>query len=219
MKQSRRIQLTILIICLFMAAMIGLFVFKMLGKPSLNEEQLRQRGVYLFESPRLVKPFELLNNKGSAFTKADLEGKWTLMFFGYTFCPDVCPTTLALLNKTVQGMEEEDQALRDSTQVVMVSVDPARDTVEQMNLYVPYFNPGFIGVTGDFMKIHALATNLNAPFRKVPGGGENYGIDHSAYIYLLNPRGDFQGFFKPPFTPEKFVTDYAAVRKLFADSF
>lgn len=217
MNESKRIHITILIICLFMATMIGLFANKMLSKPVLNQEQLAKRGVYLFDKPRQVKAFELTSHKGEAFTNKDVQGQWTLVFFGFTFCPDVCPTTLAFLNQVMRNME--DDGLRQSTKIVMVSVDPARDTPEKLAQYVPFFNPEFVGVTGEFLKIHSFATNLNAPFRKVPGGGKNYNVDHSAYVFLLNPRGDFQGFFKPPFAAEKFLVDYDAVRTLYKDRF
>ena len=103
------------------------------------------------------------------------------------------------------GTEAED------TQVVLVSVDPARDTVEQLAGYVPYFNPDFIGVTGEFLDIHRFATALNTPFRKVPGQDENYLVDHSANVVLINPRGDYHGFFKAPLDLAKMKITYRSV--------
>jgi len=93
----------------------------------------------------------------------------------------------------VQGTEVE-----NAFDVVMVTVDPARDTQEQLATYVPFFNPNFLGVTGEFLDIHRFATELNTPFRRVPGGGENYQMDHSANIVIMNPRGDYHGFVKAP---------------------
>ena len=94
----------------------------------------------------------------------------------------------------------------------MVSVDPARDTVSVLAEYVPYFNPDFIGVTGDFLDVHRFATALNTPFRKVAGQGENYQVDHSANVVLINPRGDYHGFFKAPLDLAKMKTTYRSAR-------
>lgn len=216
MTDSRRnIRLTIIVICLFMVAMVGLLVNKQLTQPPMTVQQLRERGVFIFDQPRIIKPFELIDHKGKSFTRERLQGQWTLVFFGFTFCPDICPTTMAMLNTAVSGME--DKSIRNSTGVVMVSVDPARDTVEKLAPYIDYFNPAFTGVTGEFLNIHALATNMNAAFQKVPGGGDNYTVDHSAYVFLVNPKGDYHGFFKPPFNPERFREHYLAVRELYPD--
>jgi protein SCO1/2 len=96
----------------------------------------------------------------------------------------------------------------------MVTVDPARDTVEQLAGYVPYFNSEFTGVTGEFLDIHRFATGLNTPFRKVPGQGENYQVDHSANVVLINPRGDYHGFFKAPLDLAKMKVTYRSARAL-----
>ena len=144
-------------------------------------------------------------------TRVFYKGQWTLVFFGFTYCPDICPTTMAFLNQfmaSLDGTEAQD------TQVVMVSVDPARDTVQQLASYVPFFNPEFIGVTGDFLDIHRLATALNTPFRKVAGAGDDYLVDHSANVVLINPRGDYHGFFKAPLDLAKMKVTYRSARYL-----
>ena len=89
---------------------------------------------------------------------------------------------------------------------------PARDTVEQLAGYVPYFNPDFIGVTGEFLDIHRFATALNTPFRKVPGQGDSYLIDHSANVILINPKGDYHGFFRAPLDLPKMKLTYRSAR-------
>lgn len=209
----KNIRLTVAGLCVFIAAVLGLLVFKQLHQPPMTVEQLREQGVFVFDQPRIVKPFELRSHKDKPFTNADLQDKWSLVFFGFTFCPDICPTTLAMLNQAVKLIE--DPEILASTQVVMVSVDPARDTVAQLSQYVPYFNPDFIGVTGEFFNIHAVATNFNAAFQKVPGKDGSYTVDHSAYIFLVNPKGDYHAFMKPPFTAQQIEAHYQAVRALF----
>jgi protein SCO1/2 len=99
-----------------------------------------------------------------------------------------------------------------STQIVMASVDPARDTPEKLRQYVRYFNPQFRGVTGEFLALQQFATSLNIPFRKVPNGGDNYQIDHSGSIAVINPNGHYVGFFKAPHGVEKLVQNYQSIR-------
>jgi protein SCO1/2 len=163
------------------------------------------------DPPRDIGAFAFRDHRGGAFTPESLEGGWTLIFFGFTNCPDICPTTMAFLDQFVgslEGTEAED------TSVVMVSVDPARDTVEALSTYVPYFNPEFTGVTGEFLDLLRFATALNTPFRKVPGQGEDYQVDHSANVVLINPRGHYHGFFKAPLDLAKMKVTYRAARYL-----
>jgi protein SCO1/2 len=172
---------------------------------------MKINGAYMFETPRNIGDFKLLDHRDTPFGPGRLVGRWTLVFFGFTACPDVCPTTLSFLNEfmgQLEGTEAEDTA------VVMITVDPARDTVKQLAGYVPYFNPDFIGVTGEFMEIHKLATALNTPFRKVPGQGENYQVDHSSNVVLINPRGDYHGFFRAPLDMAKLKVTYRSARVL-----
>lgn len=215
MSAAAGIKKTVFLIFLFMALMLGLLVNKQLSKPMLNIEQLRDQGVFVYDKPRVIKPFTLIDHHEQAFNNERLKGKWTIVFFGFTFCPDICPTTLAMLKNALALID--DKTVLENTQVVLVTVDPARDTPAQLKLYVPYFHKDFIGVTGEFLKIHSFATNLAAPFQKVPGGGENYSVDHSASIYLINPYGDYQGFFKPPFSAEVFVQHYLSIREMYKE--
>ena len=155
--------------------------------------------------------FELIDHYGKPFNRSRLEGQWTLMFFGFTHCPDVCPTTMTFLNTflaSLEGTEAQDP------QIVMVSVDPARDTVEQLADYVPYFNPDFTGVTGEFLDLHRFATALNIPFRKVVEDDGSYQVDHSSNIVLINPRGDYHGFFRAPLDLAKMKVTYRSARFL-----
>ena len=152
---------------------------------------------------------ELIDQNGIKRKEDDFADRPIALFFGFTYCPDVCPTTMAFLDNFVAGLDEDE---RLDTQVVMVSVDPARDTVEQLAQYVPFFNPTFIGVTGELLDIHRFATALNTPFRKVAGSGDDYQVDHSANVVLINPKGDYHGFFKAPLDREKMMKTYRAAR-------
>lgn len=209
--QRRGIRRTIVIVLAFMLVVVAGFLYR-IGQPRLmTDGELQANGLYLMDPPRDMGAFELVDHRGDAFTNASLEDQWTLLFFGFTHCPDVCPTTMAFLNDFIgqlEGTEVED------TRVVMVSVDPARDTVAQLASYVPFFNPEFTGVTGEFLDLFRFATALNTPFRKVPGQGEDYQVDHSANVVLVNPRGHYHGFFKAPLDMAKMKVTYRAARYL-----
>lgn len=210
--QRRGVKITVFAIVLFMVVMVGSFIYR-IGQPRiLTPIELKVNGLYMLETPRNFGELELIDHRGQPFTRDNFEGRWTLVFFGFTFCPDICPTTMSFLNQLMTQLEGTEAA---DTQVVMVSVDPARDTVEQLAGYVPFFNPDFIGVTGEFLDIHRFATALNTPFRKVPGqDSENYLVDHSANIVLINPRGDYHAFFKAPFDMAKMKLTYRSSRAL-----
>ena len=208
-RQSRGIKLTVVVLLVFIAVVVAGFVYRIQQPRVMTSGEMKINGLYLLDTPRNIDEFQLIDHNGQAFTKARLQGKWTLAFFGYTYCPDICPTTMTFLNEfmaQLEGTEAED------TEVVMISVDPARDTVEQLAGYVPYFNTEFTGVTGDFLAIHRFATGLNTPFRKVAGQGENYQVDHSSNVVLINPRGDYHGFFKAPLDLAKMKVTYRSAR-------
>ena len=109
---------------------------------------------------------------------------------------------------------EKQQSSRygENTQVVLVSVDPARDTPDKLAPYVSYFHSDFIGVTGEFLSLHRFATQLNIPFSKVPNGGDNYLMEHSGNVALINPQGHYQGFFKAPLDLAKLNATYGSIR-------
>ena len=209
--QARSIWLTVAALFALVALVVAGFVYKMSQPRIMTDAELKANGAYMFETPRALPEFSLVDHHGEAFTAQRFEGQWTLVFFGFTYCPDICPTTMAFLNRLMASMEGLPAA--EDTRVVMVSVDPARDTPERMAEYVPYFNPAFLGVTGNFLDIHRLATALNTPFRKVPGEGENYQVDHGANVALINPRGDFHGFFKAPLELARMKATYRSARR------
>lgn len=210
-RQSRGIKLTVLAIAVFMTVIVAGFVHRIQLPRILTVSEMQANGLYILKTPRNFGEVALIDQNGDPFTRERFLDKWTLVFFGFTYCPDICPTTMSFLNDLMGQLEGTEAG---DTEVVMVSVDPARDTVEQLASYVPYFNPDFTGVTGEFLDIHRFATALNTPFRKVPGEGENYQVDHSANIVLINPRGDYHGFFKAPFDMAKMKLTYRSARAM-----
>lgn len=210
-EQRRGVRLTVALVLTFILIVVAGFVHR-IGQPRLmSDSEIRANGLYLMDPPRDFGDFSLADHRGEPFTPAFFKDQWTLLFFGFTYCPDICPTTMAFLDQFVgelEGTEAKD------TQVVMISVDPARDTVEQLARYVPYFNAEFTGVTGEFLDLFRFATALNTPFRKVAGQGEDYQVDHSANVVLINPRGHYHGFFKAPLDLAKMKVTYRAARHL-----
>lgn len=133
-------------------------------------------------------PFQMVDQNGHTIDQNLLEGKWTAMFFGYTYCPDVCPTTLQTLGTTLQQMGDRAKQLR----VVFVSVDPARDTPAQLRDFLanPAFPPGAVGLTGTDAQVAAIAKAYRVYYQR-QGTGTNYTVDHSAVIYLIRPDGSY----------------------------
>lgn len=209
-KPNRGIKTTVILAVAFIAVIVSGFVYVMTKPRVMSEGAMRASGLFLFERVRDVGEFSLVADDGKPFGPTDLKGKWSLLFFGFTYCPDVCPTTLALLSQFYSKIPPE---YADDTQIILVSVDPGRDTPEKLHDYVHYFNPEFRGVTGEFMALQKFATAVNSPFTKVPGGGDNYQVEHSGNVVLMNPDGYYIGFFKSPLTLENLSKTYESVRR------
>ena len=192
---KRGVRLTIVGVVLFMTVVVASFIHR-IGEPRImSVAETRANGLFLFDTPRALGDFFLVDHNAEPFTQSALMGHWTLVFFGFTHCPDICPTTMAeLAELKAQLADTEAQDAR----VAMVSVDPARDTPERLADYVPYFHSDFLSVTGEFADILSFAQRLNAPFRKVSEPEGAYQIEHSANVMLINPRGDYHGFFRAP---------------------
>lgn len=211
--QQRNIRVTVAIVIGMIALVVFAFVNRMTKPSFMTDSQLQLNGAYVLPKPRVIKPFELVDHNGQAFGLEQLQGKWTMLFFGFTNCPDVCPATMSLLRqlKILMG----DVAEADDLQIVMVSVDPARDTPLVLKPYVEYFDESFVGLTGKFLDLQAFAANLNAAFYKVPGGGDNYQIDHTANVVLINPFGHYHGFYKPQLDHVKMKITYRSIHATF----
>jgi protein SCO1/2 len=136
---------------------------------------------------RLNSSFELTSHLGKSTKIQDFEGKVVAIFFGFTYCPDICPTTMHEL-KTIKDSLGDD---RDKLQVIFVSLDPERDTIKLMEKYVPSFDSSFIGLTGSADNIKKIASQYKVFYQKV-GDGKNYTIDHSSAIYLIDKKGNIR---------------------------
>lgn len=206
--QRKGIHRTIIIIVAAVAILMGLLVNKILTPRVLSDAELAANGAIVFDKPRIIKPFELVDQNGEAFTLEQLQGKWTLMFFGFATCPDICPATLSTLSNWIATLDKD---IAQDTQIVMVTVDPARDTPGQLKTYMAHFNEEFIGVTGEFLNIKRLTDNVNVAFNKVQLEDDDYTVDHSGNLVLVNPYGHYHGFFKPPFSLSGLKLTYQSI--------
>ncbi len=169
----------------------------------------------LLPSPKPIADFQLTDQAGRPFTLDDLKDRWTLAFFGYTHCPDVCPTSMAMLAQVQRQLANNPDA-GELPQVVFFSVDPERDTPELLASFVPYFHDSFIGVTGDAAQVLKLTRQLGIIYGKVEGSGsDDYLVDHSAAIILFDPEGRFRALFNVPHQPEYIVTDLQAIKQYY----
>ena len=193
--QQVRIRRTIIIIVCFIVLVIFGFIWRMNQPVIMSEQDLRINGAIILNTPRKFSDFDLVDHRGDAFTLQRLKGQWSMIFFGFTNCPDVCPTTLATLNETYSKLKDSE---KENLQIIMVSLDPERDTVEKLGQYMPYFNAEFIGVTGNKHFIKRFTTEINIAYNQVPLDGDDYTVDHSSQIVLVNPNGHYHGFFKSP---------------------
>ena len=145
-------------------------------------------------------PFTLVDQQGRTVTQDTLKGKWSLIYFGYTYCPDVCPTSLSVMT---QALDALDPAVAAKVAPVFVSVDPERDTVEQLALYHQSFHPSFLMLTGTTEQVRAAAKAYRVYFRKAESdSATEYLMDHSSITYLMNPDGEYVTHFAHDATPE-----------------
>lgn len=198
-------------------ALIAIAIGFYLGLPSGHDEPptpsiTLEGGTALIEHGKPFPGFSLSDFDGQVFDNARLQDRWTMMFFGYTHCPDICPATLSLMRQMVEQMDE---AAKDTLQIVFVSVDPERDTLEHLKNYVTYFHPDFLGVTGDEQALLDLTRQLGIVYRKVEVDSDNSGylVDHSGSIIVAAPNGDWAAVFSMPHVPEVMIRDLASLKQ------
>lgn len=162
------------------------------------------------DTARPLAPFQLQDQNGNLFSNANLLGTWSLVFSGFTFCPDICPLTLGQLKAAEQQMPH----LRHH-QVIFITVDPERDTAASLKQYLQMFQPHWIGLTGEQKDLSSLLGSLGMAQVRIPGtAAENYSIEHSTAIVLLNPQGHMAAYWKAPFDIAQLAADFSALPAL-----
>jgi protein SCO1/2 len=175
---------------------------------------LPDRVITLFPEPKPLTAFALTDHQNRVFDLASLKGKWSFLFFGFTHCPDACPTTLAVLARVRDNIAKSTVGAED-IQFVFISVDPNRDTASKLRQYVDYFDTTFLGVTGDNAQIGNLAGQLGAAYQvAITPGMENYPVYHSTAVFLLDPRARYHAVFTPPLDADAISRRFKVVREL-----
>lgn len=190
------VQRTVALLLGIIVLILGLLVARVMREPPITAEQLARQNLVLINPGRALQTFSLTDQHNRPFVNSRLEGRWSLVFFGYTDCPDICPTTLSLLNRLKTKLDSA--GVEPPVQYILVTVDPQRDTPERLADYLSHYNPQFIGLGGSIEAIFAFARDLNSSFARASLNDGNYRMDHSAYIALINPEGEYHGFFRAP---------------------
>lgn len=211
---SRRslIALTGVVAVLAAAAVWAWYALQPVAAPQSRYVEVAH-GAYMLAKPDVLADFELIKHDDAPFGNRALKGRWSFLIFGYTFCPDFCPTTLVVFNEMHRLLAQQPGGGRD-VQFVMVSVDPERDTTTLLKAYVPQFNPEFIGVTGKAAAIARLADSLGAVYEKHPGSTDaTYLMDHSSAVHLIDPQGRLHGVFAPQHVAADIVKAFQKMRE------
>ena len=153
--------------------------------------------------PRALAAFALTDQRGQPFSRDNLRGRWTLLFTGFTNCPDVCPLTIASMAELRRRLARED------LQFVFVSVDPERDTPEVIRRYLAHFDPGLVGATGPRADIERFTAGLGLAQVVNPGVGDDYTVDHSTAFVLIDPEARLAGYFSAPHVADALAADLA----------
>jgi len=205
-RSSGRIGTTQLIVLFALAAALGLWAgSRWLGAPERPEMQT----AVMYPVAQPVAGFQLQRADGKSLTTEDFKGVWTVAFFGFTHCPDICPTTLSTFKQVWKQLEAAQ--VTDRVQFVFVSVDPQRDTPTQLASYVGFFDKDFIAATGDDEQLTALTRSLGLVYARIPDAGDTYSVDHSASVAIIDPQARRAGLFRPPFVADAISKDLVAL--------
>ena len=196
-----RTQITVFFLVAIVALVLGLTVNKVLtAKGQGDPTALLDAGIVLLPQSRSLPALTLTDQDGAEVAVDQLKEQWSLLFFGYTFCPDICPATLAQLRQLQGQLPEETRA---RLRMVLVSVDPNRDTPEQLKKYLAYFDAGFQGLTGEEETLQKFANAVSIPYIPADTSKDNYTVDHSGNLVIIGPDGTQRGFIRAPLNNAK----------------
>lgn len=190
-----------LIVAIVLAAALaaGIFVAAHLSSPA------EMKTAFVLPAPTPLPVFSLTDQSGRSVNGDTFREHWNLVFFGFTHCPDICPATLQIL---AMAKEELAAAGQDPLpRIVLVSVDPERDTPELIGEYVDYFGKDNLGITGSLEELTKLTSGLGIYYEKQPTEGDDYSVDHSAAVLVINPDGEFHALFSGPHLVDNYVHD------------
>lgn len=200
--------LTVVILLALASLFAGVYISQNLHfKKKINVAEFH--GTYL-ENPRTINNFSLTGTDQKVFNNSSLQGRWTLVFFGFTNCGYLCPTTMAELGKMYRILEGK--GVKNLPQVVMISIDPQRDNIDKLGNYVTAFHKSFYGARGEEDSIKLMTHEMGIAYAKVANKDstdpQNYDIQHSGAVMLFNPQGELNAFFTTPHQADMLAKDY-----------
>jgi protein SCO1/2 len=209
------LKFSIMITSVTLAAMLaGVWLAEIDREHDSRAILLPDKVMTLFPDPKPLTAFALTDDKNRVFDLVSLKGEWSFLFFGFTHCPDICPTTLAVLARARDNIAKS-MVGAENIQFVFISVDPNRDTASKLRQYVDYFDSSFIGVTGDNAQIGNLAGQLGAAYQvAIAPGMENYPVTHTTAVFLVDPRARYYAVFTPPHDAEAISKRFKVAREL-----
>ena len=187
--------------------LIGAIAAGIMFSRGILDQSMELRAASIFPTPRLLNDFELATAGGEPFTEQALKGQWTLLFFGFTNCPDICPDTLSSLSQSLDALRLMNKD--PLPEVVFVSVDPARDRGELLSDYVAWFDDAFTAITGTDEQLAGLTQQLGVIFVRDEADPQTgyYNVDHSAAVMIIDPQGRLYGRFGHPLNPDDVTAD------------
>lgn len=200
-------QLKVLIAFVMLVA-IGLGIFAQQAHKATPTVPQIASGLIL-KAPRVLQPFTLTNTRQQVVDPKQLQGRWSLLFFGFTHCPMICPTTLAQLNSAYKLLQQQTTTLPT---VMMVSIDPQRDNLARLRDYMYGFNANFVGVRGSDQQTKLLTKQLGIAYMRSHATlKQTYDIDHSGTIVVVNPAGEVQAFLSQPHKAQQIAKDFQTI--------
>ena len=196
MESKKKVIARVAVITIVAGVLLSFWVTAPLPKPQTAT---------VLPAPLGLAEFSLLDQNGDAFSRASFGDHWNLVFFGFTHCPDICPLTLQVLANARQQML--DAGAQELPRIVLISVDPERDTPEIISQYVGYFGAGVIGVTGELAEVRKLTDGLGVFFQKTSVDDGDYSVDHSAVVIVVDPQSNFHALFSAPHEAASFEHD------------
>ena len=192
----------------FMSLIMALFLSRFYTPRELTLDEYKTLGAYFIDPPRQLAEFKLIDDTSQSFLPEEFAGKWNILFFGFTYCPDICPLTMRQMSDVKESLGENSDNLR----VFLVSVDPDRDKPQNLRQYLDNFDKNFKGLTGEIDQIYKFSTQVNAPFFPVVNSPEpNYTVDHSGSLVLISPEAKYAGFFRAPHDTAKITKALASL--------
>ena len=197
----------IIFILLILTGITGLFTYFQ-SLPSLLEKKPTLVSGKILARPMEIDRFELIDQKNEVFNNKSLEGGWTVLFFGYTNCPDVCPTTIYKLAEIKNELKEDLSSTSFNT--VLVTLDPDRDSTDRLEEYIGYFDESMLGVTGTYENIQSFTSSLSVFYQRI-NKEEGYDFNHTASIFVFNKDGSLFATMSPANTIDELTQDFYTI--------